>query len=317
VLSTDSTDSTTTVAFLWHKLPSDSAAAGLFCKQTNPTTTSRPGGGLRQGLGLFCKHAKLPELRRCVSAQSHAQLPHATGLKTFEAAGSTYSIITTYQTWLASQQACRNLGMDLATFPSAAIFTEVHSKAKPLAGTPYWAGGSDQYNGASEGVWRWPSGWAFWPGNYSNWNTGDPNGNTVENCLEVIVSSSSNNGRWQDVPCTQTQPALCGPVTNGRHGDMFEHAAGYADRTGTNASWPDSQVAPRQSSSCSAAGGQHTDRPGCSCYWARPQASSSKPEPQKHLMSCHWHACLPPCSDWRQLAAPWPGLGPRSAPLSM
>jgi hypothetical protein len=131
------------------------------------------------------------------------------GTATFQAAGSTYTVIQTSGDWLSSQRACRQLGMDLATVSSAAIFTEVHSQAARLAVTTYWIGGSDQHNDASDGVWRWPSGWAFWPGGYANWNTGEPNGGTVENCVEVITPGT-DDGRWNDVSCTVLRPALCG-----------------------------------------------------------------------------------------------------------
>lgn len=132
----------------------------------------------------------------------------------FQAAGNNYTVIRGGQSWVAAQAACRALGLDLASFSSAAMFTEVNAQASILATNSYWIGGSDQYNGASEGTWKWPNGEIFWPGTWAPWYIGmglvQPDGGTRENCLVVAI----NYGwAWNDLSCAYTDKhALCGPA---------------------------------------------------------------------------------------------------------
>lgn len=138
----------------------------------------------------------------CYFAAAHA-VPHTL----FLALGGTYAKIHHDLDWPAAKKACNNLGMELALLTNAEIFNDVHTKTN--IGYSYWIGGSDRFNGGSEGNWFWPNGRKFWPssaGSYANWASGEPNGGSNENCLQAFPS-----GQWNDQPCATKWPVLCGP----------------------------------------------------------------------------------------------------------
>jgi len=47
-----------------------------------------------------------------------------------------------------------------------------------------------------EGTWVWQDGSAW---DFESWSTGEPNGGTAENCLEIVPSLPGIS--WNDVPC--------------------------------------------------------------------------------------------------------------------
>ena len=53
-----------------------------------------------------------------------------------------------------------------------------------------WIGGTDE---GSDGNWRWITGESW---SYENWASDEPNGGTIENCLEY-----KENEQWNDGPC--------------------------------------------------------------------------------------------------------------------
>ncbi|VDI74911.1 Hypothetical predicted protein [Mytilus galloprovincialis] len=65
----------------------------------------------------------------------------------------------------------------------------------------YWIGGSDETN---EGTWLWEDGQTI---NMSLFRTGEPNGNSVQNCLSLTFSSSGN--QFEDEDCSVPKKSIC------------------------------------------------------------------------------------------------------------
>lgn len=142
------------------------------------------------------------------SCLTHYMLASLHAVRTFQATGGTYAVVSGDRDWPTAMQACNDLGMCLASLTSAALLTDVHTRANIQYS--YWVGGSDANNGGTEGSWFWPGRRQFWPGGYANWASGEPNGGTNENCLLVYP-----NGQWNDQPCSTKWPTLCGPGKTG------------------------------------------------------------------------------------------------------
>ena len=67
------------------------------------------------------------------------------------------------------------------------------------SGTSFWAGGSDL---AEEGKWMWVNNATFdCEKNFCDWHEGEPNGETRENCLEIIKGQGEWKGAWNDAFC--------------------------------------------------------------------------------------------------------------------
>jgi hypothetical protein len=71
-------------------------------------------------------------------------------------------------------------------------------------------GGTD---GAVEGAWRWGDGAQFWQGGsggmevgglYENWDSGEPNNDSNEDCVELRTNSA-----WNDRECGDSLPFVC------------------------------------------------------------------------------------------------------------
>ncbi|XP_063420088.1 perlucin-like [Mytilus trossulus] len=65
----------------------------------------------------------------------------------------------------------------------------------------YWVGGSDQMN---EGIWLWEDGQTI---NMSLFRTGEPNGNSAQNCLSLKFSASGN--LFEDEDCSIPKKFIC------------------------------------------------------------------------------------------------------------
>lgn len=73
-----------------------------------------------------------------------------------------------------------------------------------------WLGGTD---GPVENEWRWHDGAQFWQGRsngvavgglYENWDSGEPNDDDGEDCVELRTSSL-----WNDLECGDARPFIC------------------------------------------------------------------------------------------------------------
>ena len=59
----------------------------------------------------------------------------------------------------------------------------------------------------NEGIYSWTDGSNY---DYNNWYSGEPNGGSTENCIEI---SSGLNQQWNDVPCTNNLYFLCNSIS--------------------------------------------------------------------------------------------------------
>ena len=99
-----------------------------------------------------------------------------------------------YRTWAQAKAACEALGGHLATSTSA----EKNTFLTTLTTSSVWLGGTDE---ETEGTWKWITGEEW---SYTNWKSGEPNGGSGENYLELNTA-----GVWNDNNATETLPYIC------------------------------------------------------------------------------------------------------------
>ncbi|XP_040892213.1 CD209 antigen-like protein C isoform X3 [Toxotes jaculatrix] len=109
---------------------------------------------------------------------------------------SLYYISSTEKTWQESRNYCIQEGADLMIINSKEeqSFTRQFKKFM-------WFGLTDA---ESEGTWKWVDGT---PLARSFWGSGEPNGNTSENCGEIKNPDSDNN--WNDEGCSISHFWIC------------------------------------------------------------------------------------------------------------
>jgi hypothetical protein len=125
--------------------------------------------------------------------------------------GTTYVLVTTGATYQAASTFCKSQGMELASIPSEALASDLHSKVQAHIGPSgeYFVGGSDN---TTEGTWTWANGQRW---SYTRWAAGQPSGGTAENCVVVV-----SGGSWHDGGCNFNYfRSLCGPA-GGEHSTL-------------------------------------------------------------------------------------------------
>jgi len=122
----------------------------------------------------------------------------------------TYKRFDTAKTWSNAKLSCESLNGYLATITSKSENDWVTKKLLLSAPTPgIWIGGSDAL---IEGDWKWSNGdeWT-----YTNWNSGEPNGQTSENHLQIYAPE----GTWNDLASSNKLSYICewnpDPVASG------------------------------------------------------------------------------------------------------
>lgn len=105
-----------------------------------------------------------------------------------------YIVNRSAQTWANAQATCKSAGGNLATITTAAENYFVYT----LTQTAVWLGASDT---ASEGNFVLVDGTAM---SFSAWSSGEPNGGTSENCVQMTPT-----GYWNDLSCTEARAFVC------------------------------------------------------------------------------------------------------------
>jgi len=114
-------------------------------------------------------------------------------------------------TWNKSRIFCQNLGADLAVIKSEDENQFVSHLLRNISGAR--AGWIGLYRKA-DNKFYWLDGRPA-DGNYEKWNDGEPSdsdGN--EDCVQLYGRNSVENGKWNDLTCSKTDPvAICqGPI---------------------------------------------------------------------------------------------------------
>ena len=133
--------------------------------------------------------------------------------------GTAYYVSNSTANYTTATAVATAVGGQLASITSAAENTFIRNAvtASSLGGVTYWAGGNDN---VTEGTWAWPTCEAF---TYTNWNTGEPNGGTGENCLQVYATGTWND--WNtanivnyviEIPCNGITPIRTTGLANGK-----------------------------------------------------------------------------------------------------
>lgn len=105
-----------------------------------------------------------------------------------------YVVNRTASTWATAQATCKNSGGTLAIITSSSENYYIYA----LTQTSVWIGANDN---SSEGSFVWEDGTAV---SFSAWGTGEPNGSTSENCVEMTPY-----GYWNDAACTTARSFVC------------------------------------------------------------------------------------------------------------
>ncbi|MBW2522581.1 MAG: DUF4215 domain-containing protein [Deltaproteobacteria bacterium] len=114
-----------------------------------------------------------------------------------------YRYFTADRTWLEAQGDCRSLGAgwDLASITSTGERDYVDDVID--IGGDTWIGGNDI---AVEGTFEWSNGE---PWSNPIWDSGEPNGGTNENCVEMEEHTFGSNDSFNDSSCAGAQDYLC------------------------------------------------------------------------------------------------------------
>ncbi|XP_034734527.1 CD209 antigen-like protein E isoform X2 [Etheostoma cragini] len=110
--------------------------------------------------------------------------------------GSFYYKSTITKTWQESRDDCLQKGADLVIINSK----EEHDFLRKLKKV-MWIGLTDS---ETEGTWKWVDGT---PLNERYWDSGEPNGEKSENCVEIKKFDSENS--WNDVSCSTSKNWIC------------------------------------------------------------------------------------------------------------
>ncbi|XP_071195964.1 C-type mannose receptor 2-like isoform X1 [Salvelinus alpinus] len=107
---------------------------------------------------------------------------------------SKYILITEEKTWREAQRYCQKNHTDLASVRNEAENYTIQNIIQNTTKAKVWIGLYRE--------WRWSdqSGSTF-----RNWNAAEPNGPSVELCVEVLFPS----GKWNDNPSTTKHPFIC------------------------------------------------------------------------------------------------------------
>lgn len=119
--------------------------------------------------------------------------------------GNCYMRFETALTWDESVALCETLGAEihLATITDATENARVTSALVPDGGCAY-LGGTDR---AVENEFSWITGEPF---SFSNFESGEPNNDGEEDCLQMF-----SDGQWNDIDCAEQFPCICERPGNG------------------------------------------------------------------------------------------------------
>uniref|UniRef100_A0A087YIV7 C-type lectin domain-containing protein n=3 Tax=Poecilia formosa TaxID=48698 RepID=A0A087YIV7_POEFO len=116
------------------------------------------------------------------------------GWELFE--GSAYYVSYGKKTWEESRKYCQSKGADLMV---------INSSSKQVFGNKFqkymWIGLTDQ---ETDGIWKWVDGSQVNP---TYWSSGEPNGQTQENCGNIKSFNLENS--WNDEQCTHSLHWIC------------------------------------------------------------------------------------------------------------
>uniref|UniRef100_A0A3Q3PZ54 C-type lectin domain-containing protein n=1 Tax=Monopterus albus TaxID=43700 RepID=A0A3Q3PZ54_MONAL len=121
--------------------------------------------------------------------------------------GRCYKYIATHLTWADAELQCVSLRANLVSIHSLEEHSFVKALVKnfdPAEGFT-WIGLSDIHK---EGRWMWSDGSAV---NFVFWAAAQPdNAGKAEHCGHINLGT---NLRWNDLPCSRTQPSVCASRT--------------------------------------------------------------------------------------------------------
>uniref|UniRef100_A0A8C7SRW0 Uncharacterized protein n=1 Tax=Oncorhynchus mykiss TaxID=8022 RepID=A0A8C7SRW0_ONCMY len=112
---------------------------------------------------------------------------------------SCYYLSTERKSWKESRQDCLERGADLVIINSEEEQTFINGFESV---TFAWIGLTDS---VTEGTWKWVDGTPLTTPRY--WWSGEPDGWTDQNCVEIYMSSGQ--GVWRDYDCTFSQQWIC------------------------------------------------------------------------------------------------------------
>ena len=123
--------------------------------------------------------------------------------------GTAFKFSDEGKTWFAAEKHCKSIGARLAILDTKELNDFILARIKHDTRV-YWIGGSDRNK---EGHWLWVNGMKMELGQavesdvYQNWGKAEPNGNTIENCLNVFPE-----GKWNDGHCNDVCHYICEQV---------------------------------------------------------------------------------------------------------
>lgn len=152
---------------------------------------------------------------------------------------------TSTATWANAQLACQAEGGHLVVIDSAAEQTLLWSNLG-VSGQLTWLGANEI---DVMGEWRWQggelNGVQFWSGEsggsaigsyYNNWGSGEPNLNSFQACMQWGYFTGADDGKWDDVECSQLTRYICEIPGSGSSGsntddDLAHVAYAWGDDT--------------------------------------------------------------------------------------
>lgn len=116
---------------------------------------------------------------------------------------SCYLFVHQTDTWNEALAYCKLFGATLAEVTSSSENTFLKSELKQFGSNAYgyWIGGVDL---EVDGEWKWVS--SDRVVHFTDWNTGEPNGNRNENCIDMLRITSYT---WNDEDCHSRQQYIC------------------------------------------------------------------------------------------------------------
>ncbi|XP_071944844.1 C-type mannose receptor 2-like [Antedon mediterranea] len=118
---------------------------------------------------------------------------------TFE--GSCYKFMTSKKTFQDSRDLCKAENADLVTIETEAERDYISFLQNEYLGSSALIGLNDI---DQEGTWQWIDGLAFHQDDFQDWASGEPNGDSGENCVTMKTS-----GQWKDVSCDLQNRVIC------------------------------------------------------------------------------------------------------------
>ena len=123
------------------------------------------------------------------------------GCSTVVVEGAAYLLCGAAQAWTTAEVACAGFSMHLLSLQGAAQSEALVPLAQAALGDTFWIGANDR---GREGTFVWSTGASI---TWSNWARGEPNdAGSGEDCTQIYAGS----GQWNDLPCGERLPFVCG-----------------------------------------------------------------------------------------------------------